>query len=573
MALPPNPPLGRSTGGPLPILRIICDVSASLAHQTALALQQYTPADFRVVIAPPWSPETIPTILRDDPPDVVLLLGGRETARVREAIRQRRWSSKLVVRWYGVVPHGIGGFVERYADADAWVLSNAAYWDAIGRLPRTFTIPGGVDPQVFNVQLPPPLRTAKVLGVGLKPQGWAMDHNGFVRPLRAKLRTLGINSNFLFVESDGAGVRTPAEMAEWYNTGTVLVCASDSEAIASAALEGAACGCTLVSPRMGHMAELITDDANGYLVDREVDAMLNAVELASRNYLRLSQGMLSDIRSWHWAQRSAEWFALLRTVLEEPALAPQLRDLSREVTVFVTTVGAPTAQACLERLRQQDCTFQLQIIDHVAPMNEAFQRMLDECRTPYYVQVDEDMLLHPHAIRTLYERIISAAPNVAIFAADLYDVHLQRCISGIKIFRHEIVRRYPFEASDGFEKAQVTRLAADGYLFHHTAPEREPVAGRTLGLHGTQWTVETIYERYLTLARRRVIYKLDWVSEYPAVFLQRYLDEPSPENFFALQGIIAGVFAARHGEGVAKDYRTYRELPGLGALRRLLEEL
>src|SRR5437879_12803754 len=101
-------------------------------------------------------------------------------------------------------------------------------------------------------------------------------------------------------------------------------------------------------------------------------------------------------------------------------------------------------------------------------MNVAFQRMLDECRTAYYVQVDEDMLLYPHAVRTLYETIRDAGSNVAIVAADLYDVHVKRRIVGVKIFRHAIVRRYPFDAVDEFEKLQVERLEADGYVVART---------------------------------------------------------------------------------------------------------
>ena len=73
--------------------------------------------------------------------------------------------------------------------------------------------------------------------------------------------------------------------------------------------------------------------------------------------------------------------------------------------VFVSTVGYPTYQECLEGLAAQDSKFTLKIVDHVAPMSAALQRMQDECTTPYYVQVDEDMLLYPQAIRTLHERI------------------------------------------------------------------------------------------------------------------------------------------------------------------------
>ena len=47
----------------------------------------------------------------------------------------------------------------------------------------------------------------------------------------------------------------------------------------------------------------------------------------------------------------------------------------------------------------------VEIIDRVAPMSAALQRMHDLCTTSHYIQVDEDMLLFPHAVETL-ERAI-----------------------------------------------------------------------------------------------------------------------------------------------------------------------
>ena len=251
------------------------------------------------------------------------------------------------------------------------------------------------------------------------------------------------------------------------------------------------------------------------------------------------------------------------------------RDLSSLVTVYVTTVGAPSFAACMEHLHAQDSTFDLQVIDHVAPMTAAFQRMLDDCRTPYYVQVDEDMILFPHAVRTLYERIESADDTVAIYAADLFDSHLERCIIGVKIFRHAIVRRYPLVPIDGFEVVQVTQMEADGYQVIRTTAGAAPIEGETLGLHGTEWTDASIYERYANLMRRRrthVPVRLQWFDEYPQRFLQRFMDDPSEHNFFALMGIIAGVIGTRHGRGTSKDFRSYGRLPGLQALREFLTD-
>jgi hypothetical protein len=276
-----------------------------------------------------------------------------------------------------------------------------------------------------------------------------------------------------------------------------------------------------------------------------------------------------DLADW-----IGEHFARLREVLDPRPARPTARpDLSSAVTVFVTTVGGPTIDTCLTHLREQDCAFALRVIDGVAPMDAAFQRMLDECQTPYYVQVDEDMLLYPHAVRTLHESMAAAPPDVAVIMRNLYDVHLERCIFGVKIFRHEIVRRYPLRAMEAFEVDQVQRFEADGYRLLKSPAGRGPLAGDTLGVHGTQWTPETIYERYANLQRRLRGYphRMQWFVEYGPIFLRRFLDDPSDLNALALLGVMAGQLAAPAGP--AKDYRTRGAVLGCAHVRAWLDAL
>lgn len=261
---------------------------------------------------------------------------------------------------------------------------------------------------------------------------------------------------------------------------------------------------------------------------------------------------------------------------EPPALAtPKGSDLRGIVTVFVTTVGAPTLTRCLDHLEAQDCRFDQALIDHVAPMSAAFQRMIDECRTPFYVQVDEDMLLEPHAVRSLYSAIVGAPPTVAVHVADLYDDHLERCIFGVKIFRHEIVRRFPLCSADAFETDQLERLRAEGYAYTLTNPGERPVPGETLGRHGTEWTADSVFERYFTLEKRRQSHpsQMDWFEAHRGRFLERILDAPTETDFFALQGMIAAAFSPRADVASAKDYRRYPNMAGLRAAKALFAAL
>lgn len=256
------------------------------------------------------------------------------------------------------------------------------------------------------------------------------------------------------------------------------------------------------------------------------------------------------------------------------------RDLADQLTVFVLTVGAPSYPACRERLAAQDCRFRLEIIENVAPMSQALQTMLERCATPYFVQVDEDMLLYPHAVRTLYERLAASPPEVAIVTFHLFDVHAARVLYGLKIYRHAIVRAYPYRDVESCEYDQIRRFTRDGYvdlrlpLEDHFRP-----SALTLGEHGTHWTPRSVFERYLTMERKLRRHRrgepttsATWVEEYAPFFLSRFLERGDEIDFYALMGVLAGRLAPSDGRGREKDYREYDRLAGFEALRRFIAD-
>ena len=569
-------------------VRIIYDVDGWAYHHRAAALRRHAPPDFEVTIAALPHADQMDAALGEDEADVVFVLSHPELPAVRRALTARGWRSKLIGAWNCGWPLQISAFHRAYREADAIVFNNLTAWQRFGRLPRTYLVPNGVDLDVFRVRTPLMQRRPRVLWTGSQLRRRNKGYDELLLPLRRALRGLDVDCELLLVDSYGDGKRTPHKMADWYNTGTVFVCASAAEGTPNPALEAAACGCTIVSTPVGNMPELIRHGANGYLVERNLEALLAGMRAACADHLHLATAMQDDIRAWSWPVRSAGFFEMFREALLEGAApsAPGRRgaapvpaaessaqrlNLSERLTVFVTTVGAPSYQACLDHLRLQDCDFSLQIIDRVAPMSAAFQRMLDQCRTPFFVQVDEDMLLYPHAVRSLYERMSSAGDAAAIVVGELYDAHLERCILGVKIYRHAIVRRYPFANVESFEKLQARRLQTDGYQIVWSSPGRIPGLESTLGLHGTHWTAESIYERYATLERRRLGHPHDlaWFEEYPPIFLRRFLADPSELNFFALIGVLSGALHAYNDAAADKDYRTYTTQPGLRMAREL----
>ena len=553
-------------------LRILSDVEGWAYHHRALALQKYAPGDFEVSVAPPLHPHGIPAAVGDTPPDLMLVLPSRLFALVEEEIRRRDWTCQLIGGWNNGWPRRIPLFYDVYRRAAAVFINNVTAWDRLGRLRNTYLLENGVDREIFHIRIPPRLRRPKVLWVGSELGRRGKGYDRFALPIQAHLQARGIECELLLVDSYGTNKRSRDEMAAWYNSGTVLFCCSDTEGTPNPALEAAACGCTVVSTPVGNMPELIRDGINGRIVPRDVASLCSAIEWACDHYLPLSATMQAAIEPFDWRQRSSAFFAALRRVREgTPNTPAPLVDLSPSVTVFVTTVGAPSFDACMQHLEQQDCRFRLEVIDHVAPMHQAFQLMLDRCRTPYYVQVDEDMLLYSNAVRVLYEAIRTAAASTALAFGPLHDAHLGRSIHGVKIFRHSIVRRFPFRDTLSFEKEQIRRLLAGGFTLLKVPSTGDPTQMPVLGLHGTHYTPQSIYERYSTLERKRSESPddLHWFAPYRSIFLERFAEDPSELNFYALMGVLSA--AAGNGKCGDKDYRRYDALPGFQEAQRFFE--
>lgn len=298
-------------------LRILYDVPGWAYHNQALALEKYAPPGVEVSMAALPEAEQAAAALGEREVDLVFLLAERKTTAVRELLDRRRWTSRLVVGWSSGGRRREELFETCRAAADAWIFNNRGAWECLAHEDgSSYLIPNGVDLELFAVRREPAQRPPKLLWTGSLQYRQLKGYDDILLPLRPRLERAGIECDLWLVDSRGAGRRTSPEMADWYNQGTVLVCASESEGTPNPALEAAACGCTVVSTAVGNMPELIRDDVNGYLVERTVEAFERAVIRACENYPRLSAQMQEDIRQWHWRERARSFYAVFASVLD-----------------------------------------------------------------------------------------------------------------------------------------------------------------------------------------------------------------------------------------------------------------
>ena len=242
-------------------------------------------------------------------------------------------------------------------------------------------------------------------------------------------------------------------------------------------------------------------------------------------------------------------------------------DLSDKLTVFVITVGEESTPACLAALREQDVGFALKIIDHVAPMEAAFQQMLDTCDTPYFVQVDADMILYPQAVRILYQAIVDEPSNTMMVSYPLHDVHLDRAIVGVKIYRHDIAKQFPYQSDFSCEMGQLKQAEAAGYRYYSHFKDMLDLS-LCLGEHGTCFTPRSIFERYRNLMQRYRLYPfVGWLRSWPQEFLRRYQESPTDLNLYALLGAVVGLTSDLSRCKQDKDYREYDKMEDFKTLR------
>jgi glycosyltransferase involved in cell wall biosynthesis len=581
-------------------VRFLYDVPGWAYYNNGRDLRKYAPSDFRVTLGRYLDDSDLPEAFGSELPDFVVLSRITSVTRVRRALDARGWNPKLIVLWSTGWPRRIENLAQALKHADLINFVNEAFWRNVGKLDQSVCIPLGVDLEVFRNLVPLEDRPRRLLWMGSQINSSVKGYEAIAAPLREKLLRDGFECDFRLVDSFSEKNLSQDEMVRWYNTGRVLLCTSSTEGTPNVALEAAACGCTLITTPVGNMPELIRHGENGMLVEPNPEAFYREIVKSEDRWPAMAGALQNDIRAWGWDRRAGDLFSALRkltkpsTVAASPRrpadgiahvngkshpMADALRkpssqkiDISSSVTVFVATVGSQSFEACKRLLEQQDCDFRMQVIANVAPMNAAFQKMLDDCQTEFYVPVDEDMLLYPHAVRTLFERMSRHPPHVALHVEYLYDTHIQKYVQGVKIFRHEVAKRYPFRNVQGCEVDQIARFRNDGYdLTVVRPPEQADPFRDTLGLHGTNYTRETAYLRYFVLQRRHRRRPTESWRMVSADLAEQFRREPTDVNFFALMGSLAGMTAPLSDHESEKDFRTYSETPGFQELARFYD--
>lgn len=250
-------------------------------------------------------------------------------------------------------------------------------------------------------------------------------------------------------------------------------------------------------------------------------------------------------------------------------------DTRRNLTVFIVTVGSSSYPIARRALEQQSCVANVVEIKDVCPMSAAFQTMLDKCKTRYFIQVDEDMVLKAGSVAAMYTAMLSlAGSRTAMLCYSLWDKHLEMPRLGVKIYDHEIFRNYPYKDVHSCEVDQLDRLKKDGYTIQcYIQPQKGADSAAVMGYHGTQYTPREAFLTYRDMMwKAQYVPGNEWFLPWTKRFLSRVLDEServelNDVDLWAFLGCVTAALTKRPADK-EKDARCYEADPSFAALER-----
>lgn len=168
-----------------------------------------------------------------------------------------------------------------------------------------------------------------------------------------------------------------------------------------------------------------------------------------------------------------------------------------EVSAVVLSVGEPYAQRAIDSLAVQTIPLRkVVLVENVSPFFRALNEGARQVETPFFVQVDADMILDPNCIEVLLD---AAQEDTGIVVGELRDALSGRAV-GVKLFRTSCFRHAAMPDSLSPDTDLGGRLERLGWRTAYVGPADGDRP--TLGEHRPDYTAAYTYRKFLVEGAR-----------------------------------------------------------------------
>ncbi len=172
-----------------------------------------------------------------------------------------------------------------------------------------------------------------------------------------------------------------------------------------------------------------------------------------------------------------------------------------DVSAILLSVGEPFVPRAREALAGQVPPLnEVVVVEHVSPFHRAIQEGAARVTSPFFVQVDADMILDPSCVAELRAAMDA---DVGMVCGNLRDP-LMGQVEGVKLFRTEVVRRVPHGDTVSTETDFVSDMQRAGWRLRYIgrAPADSAEPHRTYGEHRPDYTPAYTFQKYLIEGRK-----------------------------------------------------------------------
>lgn len=177
-----------------------------------------------------------------------------------------------------------------------------------------------------------------------------------------------------------------------------------------------------------------------------------------------------------------------------------------KITIFLITIQSHQLEFSLSSINKLNPNYPVlvNVIMNVAPTNRAYNQMRERCKTPYFIQLDEDMELREDAIQICMSQIEKFSNNQKIFlhTFKLIDTDLgvgnPPIIDCLKLYNNDIMKKYPT-----YNNGE-TAVSSVDYLWHNPVLNDGYEINATsiiIGSHGNHRSNYDLFLRYCKITK------------------------------------------------------------------------